>query len=270
MGQSDVYLVGVGVSRYAQESMNLQFAAKDAVAVATLFRDRGSLQYRQVHTREILDEEATKAGIIAALTDAAEAAQPDDMLAIFLAGHGVMVGQRYYFIPHEFHRQAETLEEDIRQQGLPADELGDALANAAARKRLLIFDTCASGGALGVSRKGRDPYAFRGAIERVGRREGVFTIAASSAGEEAQEIDELGHGVLTYALLAGLKAVPPGGPLEGLAIQPTNPDGLADVLEWFSFASGHVPRLSKRFLRREQDVQIGGQGASFLVLPLSE
>ena len=98
----------------------------------------------------------------------------------------------------------------------------------------------------------------------------VFTIAASASNQEAQEIPHLGHGVLTYALLAGLRAVPGGGPLDGLAIQPTSPDGRVDVLEWFSFASGHVPRLTRQYLNKEQHVQTSGQGTSFLILPLND
>lgn len=80
---------------------------------------------------------------------------------------------------------------------------------------------------------------------------------------------ELKHGVLTYTLLAGLKAAP-GGPLEGQAIQPNDPSQVVDVLEWFTFASGQVPRLTKKYLGKEQEVQMSGQGGSFPVLPLGE
>jgi len=177
-----------------------------------------------------------------------------------------MVGQRYYLIPHDFHRQKNSIEEDIRQQGLPADVLADIVSKVSARKRILIFDTCASGGALKISRQGEGPFGFRGAIEKLGQRQGVFTIAASAAGQEAQEIEQLGHGVLTYALLAGLRAVPPGGPLEGLAVGPSDAKGTLDVLDWFSFASGHVPRLTERYLRRQQHVQTSAQGTSFSIL----
>ena len=44
----------------------------------------------------------------------------------------------------------------------------------------------------------------------------------------------------------------------------------SDVLEWFSYASGHVPRLTKQYLGQEQYVQTGGQGRSFPVLPARE
>lgn len=269
-GHSNLYLVAVGASRYADEAMNLKFARDDATAMVELFRRLGVTAYGQVHAKAVLDDEATRSGILAALETVSRQARPEDTLAVFLAGHGRMVGQRYYFIPREFRRQADSLEEDVREQGLAADVLADAVSKVPARKRLLIFDTCASGGALAISRQGGDPFAFRGAIEQLGRGQGIFTIAASGAGQEAQEVPELGHGVLTYSLLAGLGAVPEAGPLEGLVIHPTSPDGRADVLEWFSYASGHVPRLTRRYLGREQDVQIGGQGASFPLLPLGK
>jgi uncharacterized caspase-like protein len=151
---------------------------------------------------------------------------------------------------------------------LAADVLGDAISKVASSKRILIFDTCASGGALQLGQRGLDTFDFRGVIENLGQQRGVFTVAASSATAEAQEIGDLGHGVLTYALLAGMRAAPAEGPLEGLTIQPSNPDGTVDILEWFSYAAGHVPRLTKRYLGVEQNVQISGQGRSFAVLPL--
>jgi uncharacterized caspase-like protein len=265
-GPSKLAVLAVGINRYAEASMNLRYAAGDARAMADLFRRRGAAVYGQVHVKEILDEEATRSGILTPLENVAERIQSEDTLVVYLAGHGRMVGQRYYFIPHEFRREADTLEDDIRRQAIPADVLGDAISKAAALRRVLIFDTCASGGALELNRQGRDPFAFRGAIGQLGERQGVFTIAAAAVGEEAQEIAVLEHGVLTYALLAGLRAVPPGGPLEGLSIQPTSADGRVDVLEWFSFAAGHSSRLTHRYLGRQQDVQTSGQGSSFALL----
>lgn len=260
-----LHMLSVGINRYAEEAINLKYAAPDAQAIAELFRSRSAGLYSQVQVKELIDGQATKAAILGAVDDAASQLHPDDLFAVFIAGHGIMVGQRYYFIPHEFRRLSGTLQDDVRQTGLPADLLADALAKAPARRRLLILDTCASGGALGLTRKGRDALAFQGAIRRLGQREGVFAIAASAAGEEAQEIQDLGHGVLTYTLLAALRAVD-RGPLHGQGITPSDSQGSADVLEWFNFATDHVPRLTRRFLGKEQDVQTAGQGTAFLLL----
>jgi len=267
LAKSRLFLVAIGVNRYADANLNLKYAARDAEAFAELFRRRGAGLYEWVQVTTLLDDQATRAGIHDALKRMAAETRPQDTLVLFMAGHGTMVGQRYYFVPHELRHKADVLEDDIRHQAIPADELSDDLGTAKALKRMLILDTCASGGALAVAMKSRSGFALRGAIERLSRTQGIFTIAASSASEEAQEAKQLGHGVLTYALLAGLKAVD-AGPLDGQFVRPSNPEGVVDVLEWFSFAAGQVPRLTEKLYGAAQDVQNCGQGASFPVLPL--
>jgi uncharacterized caspase-like protein len=148
------------------------------------------------------------------------------------------------------------------------DVLVDWIKGAAALKRILVLDTCHSGAAITLVGK-RNPFAFRGSIERLNRASGLNTIGAAVAGEEAQEVSELGHGVLTYALLAGLRAVD-RGPLQDDSIRPANPDQVTDVLEWFAFAAKYVPILTKKYLGREQDIYSKTQGVSFPVLPVRE
>jgi len=54
--------------------------------------------------------------------------------------------------------------------------------------------------------------------------------------------------------LAGLRGAG-GGPLERQWIEPTGEGRVAHVLEWFGFASAHVPRLPQQFHGQRQDVQ---------------
>lgn len=265
--KSELYLLAIGISRYADAALNLQYAANDAKAMADLFTRRGKALYQTVHPTMLLDQDATRERIKDSLGEIGRKTSPQDTLVVFLAGHGTMLGQRYYFIPHGLRRQAGSLEEDIRKQGLPGDELSDLIGAARAIRRIQIYDTCASGGALALERKSRAGFALRGAIERLARTQGIFTIAAASAGEEAMEAKELGHGVLSYALLAGMKSVE-GGPLEMEWIRPSSTDQVIDVLEWFTFAANHVPRLTQKLHGAAQDVPMSVQGKSFPVLPL--
>ncbi|HET6881643.1 MAG TPA: PQQ-binding-like beta-propeller repeat protein [Pirellulales bacterium] len=269
LAKSELYVLAVGVSKYADANLHLKYAAIDAKALADLFRRRGGNLYNKVHVTTLLDEQGSRTEIRNTLKSVAAQTRPQDTLVLFLAGHGSMVGQRYYFVPHELRKQAETLDDDLRSQALPADELSDFLGGAKALKRVLILDTCASGGALGPALRGRSGFALRGAIERLSRAQGVFTIAAAASTEEAQESRELGHGLLTYALLAGLKAVDQG-PLRDRALQPSGPDRVADVLDWFTFAAGQVPRLTEQLFGVSQDVQTSIEGSSFPVLPLDD
>jgi WD40 repeat protein len=271
LDKPDLHLVAVGVSRYAQGSFRLKFARADAEAIVKLFQDRGPALYRKVHVTPLLDEQATGANVRKALREVAEQARAQDTLLLFVAGHGAMVGQRYYFLPHDFTtRPGAGLDDEVREQGIAADVLGDFLSAGPALRRLLILDTCASGGAVGLFQvASRNPFAFRGAVERLGRSQGVYVLAVAAATEEAKEPEALGHGVLSYALLAGLKAVRKG-PLEDKGIQPSGSGGVVDVLEWFAFAAGHVPRLTKEFCGQEQNVHTAGRGGSFPVLPLEK
>ena len=141
------------------------------------------------------------------------------------------------------------------------------LAHVPALKRVLIFDTCQSGGALPMAGAARDPFAFRGALERLSRAQGVFTIAASAANDEAQEVEQLKHGMLTYTLLAGLGAIDEG-PLAGQTVQPTGESPVAEIRDWFSYAQDKVPLLTRLYFGKEQFVGFSGQGASFPVLPI--
>ena len=107
-------------------------------------------------------------------------------------------------------KKAETLDQDVRTQSLLAPEINDVLGSARALRRLLVFDTGQSGGRFGLTRTARSPFAFRGAVERLARAQGTFAIAAAAVSDEAAEVPQLKHGVLTYSLLAGLHAVDEG------------------------------------------------------------
>jgi len=58
------------------------------------------------------------------------------------------------------------------------------------------------------------------------------------------------------------------GPLRYRPLSASNPGQIADVLEWISYASGYVPRLTKKYFGRDQSIQQSGHGTSFPVLPV--
>jgi hypothetical protein len=161
-------------------------------------------------------------------------------------------------LPHEFEPQNATPgDEDYRLQGVSVDDLGDALAQAPALKRVLIFDTCYSGTLGQIAAKGNSPLAYRGAAERLSQAQGIYCLAATSGSELAVSHQELGHGVLTYALLAACGQIDKG-PLQNVRL-PAPPTGRnVDVLEWFQFAQRTVPGLYKQLAGRERSVTLTG------------
>ena len=117
-----LHVLAVGVNEYADGSLRLKYAASDAAAFAELFASRAPALFggeENVHVHQVLDDQATKEGILTKLESIAKEANPQDVFVMLLAGHGEMVGQRYYFLPHEF-RRGENTDDAILACGLPA------------------------------------------------------------------------------------------------------------------------------------------------------
>lgn len=262
-----MHVLAVGVNKYADPSFNLRYAAPDAKAVATLFQDRGREFFREVSVTVLTDGDATKDNIRNAVKAISAKAAPEDVLVVFLAGHGVAIGQRYFFITADFNPSPDVSgSENVRKQGLAGDVINEWLDEVKATKRVVIYDTCHAGAAVSKAGTGRDPFAFRGAIETLKRSNGAHTLAAAASGQEAKEVDELGHGVLTYALLAGVGAAS-GGPLADRPILPGDPSNVVSVLEWFSYAAGHVPRLTEKYFQAQQQVSLNSAEQVFPLIP---
>src|SRR5208283_3527008 len=110
------YILAVGVNEYANNDYNLKYAVADVRGFASVFSEQQlKLQnYATLKTTYLLNSDATKANILAALERLAGAsadkltpaqqklfadlapAQPEDGLFIYYAGHGYAHGQRFY------------------------------------------------------------------------------------------------------------------------------------------------------------------------------
>jgi uncharacterized caspase-like protein len=72
------------------------------------------------------------------------------------------------------------------------------------------------------------------------RSNGVYLIAAATKQQYALEVPELGHGVLTYALLRGLgeKGKPPA---------PASSEGIITMLSLLQYVNQQVPELTEKY-----------------------
>ena len=85
-------LLTVGISRYQNPGLSLSFPSADASGLADFFRRSGSRLFREVDITELADDQATAANIIAALVALQRRARPEDVVVVFLAGHGASLG----------------------------------------------------------------------------------------------------------------------------------------------------------------------------------
>jgi len=170
-------------------------------------------------------------------------AKPEDVVILYLAGHGIGLGQQFYFLPHEMHTEMDE-EAAFRKYGIPASALGEALFQIPALKQVLILDACQAESALPILAKAvmkRGPGgAEQTAAKMLARSRGFFLLAASTKQQYAVEVPELGHGVLTFALLTGLGE-------KGEPRAPTSTDGLVTIYSLLQYVNQQVPELTERY-----------------------
>jgi len=190
----DRHVVLVAINNYRYENLRLRYAVPDAESL------RGELQkrsgdFRQTIVHSVYDDRATKQGISAVFRETATTSHPDDLVIIYLSGHGYAMDGTYYFIPAD---SSANSEDQIKLDALTQSELIDWISAIPARKKLIILDTCESGGDWAVSFRSLDEQRAMG---RLARAAGIWVIAASQDRERALETSLTGHGLLATALL---------------------------------------------------------------------
>jgi hypothetical protein len=232
-----LYVLAVGVKEYSSGIRSLKYSDLDAVAIAEQFQTRSLPVFQDVKVRCLVDKDATRARIVSELAELAKATKPWDTLVLFLAGHGVVLDDHYFYYPYAMKEPRGA--EEAGRYGLPAREIAEHLISAEAVNRIVILDTCAAGQVADEL-----PTALRAAASRLKRDTGQLMIMATSAVGEAQESDALEHGVLTYTLLAGLGAVD-RGPLANypVSLLPDNKEKVVDAVDWFTYAAVNIGKL---------------------------
>ncbi len=118
-----------------------------------------------------------------------------------------------------------------------------------ALKEVLILDACQSETALPILAK---LVTFRGlgtaerkVTQMLARSIGVYLIAASTKQQDAVEVPELGHGVLTYALLSGLGE-------KGEPQAPVGTEGVVTMFSLLQYVNQQVPELTEKYHHSKQ------------------
>lgn len=217
----DLYVLSVGIGHFRDSRLPpLLYADDDALAIAHAFQQQESQLYGSVHTRLLLETNATRASVIQALLELSRAASPDDVVVVFLSGHGAVeqaTGRWHYFT-------FDTDPANIPGTALEQDALLSylQLKGRAKRRTLLLVDTCQAGALSDALRavsgeNGRDYLA--GEIERLDesstaeqRKLSIFSAGTST--DRAVEGPQLllstepkqikGHGAFTRSLLEAL------------------------------------------------------------------
>lgn len=282
MGEQEVrvpklYAIVGGISDYAGDELDLRYAAKDAEDFAMALRIGAEKFFGpdqvSITTLSTSGKDGTvwpnKKAFREAFAEVAGKARAEDVLVIYLAGHGVTAGlgtDTYYFLTQEAQSASrESLSNpDVRTgTAISSAELTDWLTKTEwvkgnkglkPLKQVMILDTCAAGTiAKSVSLMTRRELSgdqIR-AIERLKDRTGFHILMGSAADAVSYEATQYGQGLLTYVLLQAMR----GAKLR---------DGeYADVSELFQYAADEVPRLARNIGGVQRPLVAAPIGTSF-------
>jgi uncharacterized caspase-like protein len=208
------WAVVVGISDYRTDSLDLRYAHRDAGAIRDFLIGKGGFHPERV--RFLANQGATYQEIRTALFTFLAATKPDDMVLIFLAGHGVqdtVNPDNYFFLAHDSEAG------NLGGTALPMWGLGNAMDYTIRSQRIVVFaDTCHSGAALerrGPSGGGNLNF-FNKYLEVLAEKKGRLVLTASQAHEYSLEKENLAHGVFTHSILGGLGGLADDNPADGV------------------------------------------------------
>lgn len=256
----------IGVNSYDDPEWDLSYAVADAEAYADLFveglvienSDGGEpivIKLTSDKSTGGQNPAASKANILTSLSAfsgsytkpenkqlaeqlaSIQVVTPDDVLIIAFSGHGYAAQDGgFYFFPHDIPKATgRNITPALLSAAISSSELRAILAPIDAREIIMIIDACHSGAAItgGVTfRPG--PLGSR-EFGQLAFDKKINVIAASSANNVTVESSQIGHGLLTYAMLK--EAV------EAKLADTFPQDGRVSVIEVLEYARSRVPDL---------------------------
>jgi len=276
--QPTLHVLAIGINAYVDRGWSppgsgevqafapLNLAVRDARTLASALKRAGAGQYAEVKVTEVLDADATVAGLQASIERMASEISPRDTFVLFAAGHGISDDGRFFLIPQDY--DGGTNPAALRERAVGQDRLQDWVANRIKAKRsILLLDTCESGALVGGYKRSRfDVPASEAAMGRLHEATGRPVLTAAAEGKPAFEGYE-GHGVFTWTLLDALK----NGDRDG--------NGIIELSELVSHVQENVPAIAAKLEGRgraagatrgvaddRQSARFGSRGENFALV----
>ena len=200
LSNSELYAVLVGVANYRDTSLNLKLSARDAQDFYAFLQERGKL-FKKTHIRLLVNEQATRENVTKAIRDDLKPAGKDDVVIIFLSGHGgpdAVRTDEFYFLTHDADR------ENLFGSALPMTTSG-LFKGIDSDRLILISDACHSGAFSSALDKSSAKAAdiFFSVFKNL---QGRFAFASSRPDESSwEDAEKFGNSTFTHFVLKGLR-----------------------------------------------------------------
>jgi uncharacterized caspase-like protein len=213
-GRKFALVVGVSDYRFQDVGLtSLDYPDDDARSFAEFLRSPEGGNFGAANVTELLNGDASSISVRAALDGIAKRAGPNDLVVIYISGHGApdpFNPKNLYFLFHDTKVVA------MDKTAYPMAELQLYLETRLAAKRVIVFiDTCHSAGVnqrsgkfvatRQLTREDENNISNMYLSKRLFNEKGRAIITSSDVNELSQESAKWGHGLFTWALLDGLK-----------------------------------------------------------------
>jgi len=191
-----LYILAIGVSKYGNKDLELQFAAKDAGDFANAMLKQEGLLYGEVSVKLLTDGKGNKNNILDGLEWIQNETTSRDVAMLFFAGHGINDNSgNFYYLP------VDADPERLRSTCVNYAEIKQSVSTIAG-KVVLFMDACHSGGVMGSGRRSAD---INGLVNELSNAENGAVVFTSSTGRQySLEDSAWKNGAFTKALVEGI------------------------------------------------------------------
>lgn len=238
-----LHILAIGVNNFPNwgDNQSLLNAINDANLVKETFLDKGTKLFDSkinISPSTLSVDQTTKSNIENLVRDIKGRVKPNDYFMFYVASHGMIENNRYYFAPSDFSQDV------FIKNGIREDQISSYLTDIPTIFRIAILDTCHSG---------KQVEAVKHEIGQLslGKKEGISVLSAAKSEQIANE-NYKGHGLFTYVLVDGLN---------GSADY--NNDSVVDSIEIAQYVKDNVGKVS----RTETNIQEKHQDAVILPNP---
>ncbi|MDD5058981.1 MAG: caspase family protein [Sideroxydans sp.] len=190
----NLYVLAIGIDEFSDSSVNLKYAAKDALDFQKLMQEKSGTLFGSdnIHVTSLSNAQASKQGILSNIDEMAGKVKPWDSFILFVASHGVMFGTQYYLVSSSFDGTAD--EHNL----IGSNEIVELSKKIRALNQLYIFDTCHAGG---VDNIVGGLYDARMSV--LAKKMGLHIYASAGGLQEALDGYQ-GNGLFTHTLLTSM------------------------------------------------------------------
>ena len=185
-----IWAVVIGAAQY-NHLVSLRFTDDDAYLVYAFLRSPEGGAVPESQIRLLIDEDATRSGILSAMNTLYQKADDNDVIFFYFSGHGIEGS----FLPVDY---------DGYNNGIQHEELKNIIEKSRAKHKIIIADACHAG-SIGNPRTPVHLELEKFYRAFVSTKGGTALFMSSKSEEYSLEDNGLRSGVFSHFLIKGLK-----------------------------------------------------------------